>query len=115
MSATASSGRVDPGATVTATETVTGPAHVHFDDCSAPLRVIVVDPSDVHVYSGQAQPATDASLCPEATLAAGQTLQETVTWPVDPTLPGGVYTMILVLGDQPQLSLSVAVGSVGCR
>jgi hypothetical protein len=114
VSAVASTGRVDPGGTVTVTVTVTGPAQVHIDDCGGPLRLTVVDPSDAHVFAAQSPPITDPAQCPAAALAAGQTLQAAVTWPVDVTLPGGVYTLILVLGDQPQISLAVAVGAVHC-
>ena len=32
--------------------------------------------------------------------------------PVDESLPGGAYSVVLLLGDAPQLTLSVAVGTV---
>lgn len=114
VSAVASSGRVDPGATVSFTVTATGPAQIHFDDCTAPLRIIVADQADDHIFSGQSVPISDPARCPTAALGAGQSLTTTVSWPVDPTLPGGVYTAVLMLGDAPQLSLSVAVGAVRC-
>lgn len=114
VTAVGSTARVDPGGTVTFTVTASGPAQVHFGDCSAPLSLFVTDSGDQRVYAGQSVALSDPSRCPAATLAAGQTLSEQVDWPVDPSLPGGVYQAALVLGDAPQLTLSIAVGRVSC-
>ncbi len=110
VSATADQAQVDPGATVTLTETITGPATVQVD-CSAPLQVLVTDSTALSVYSGySAEAAADA--CGTLILAAGARQSYQVTWPVDPSLPGGTYTATLVLGDAPQLTLSLAVGAL---
>jgi hypothetical protein len=110
VSATADQAQVDPGATVTFTEIAAGPASVQVD-CSQPLQVIVTDGTGLSVYSGYS-PAAPASACGEVTLAAGASQTYQATWPVDSSLPGGTYTATLVLGDAPELSLSLAVGTL---
>lgn len=110
VSATADQAQVDPGNTVTFTETVTGPATLQVD-CSQPLEVIVTDSTALSVYSGSSA-AVGAGSCGTVTLAPGGEASYQVAWPVDPTLPGGTYTATLALGDAPQLSLSLAVGTL---
>jgi hypothetical protein len=110
VSATADQAQVDPGATVTFTETITGPATVEVD-CSEPLQVLVTDSTALSVYSGYSAAAA-AEACGTLTLAGGTSDVYQVTWPVDPSLPGGTYTATLILGDAPQLTLSLAVGAL---
>ncbi len=115
VSATASAGEVVPGGSVTFTEAIAGPATVQVG-CSSPLQLVVTDGTGLAVYSGGA-PAVTGPLCGAVAVAAGQSRSYQVTWAVDPTLPGGAYTAALVLGDAPQLSLTVAVGvrAPACR
>jgi uncharacterized protein YcgI (DUF1989 family) len=115
VSATADQGQVDPGGTVTFTETVTGPATLQVS-CSQPLQVVVTDGTALSVFSGYAASAA-AGECGTVTLSAGATASYQVAWPVDPSLPGGYYTATLALGDAPELSLSLAVGTLpgACR
>jgi hypothetical protein len=108
--ATADRARVDPGGTVSFDVTVTGPASVTVD-CQQPLQVIVTDSTQLHIYTGQSPPA-QAGHCGPLTLTAGHAESYAVSWPVDESLPGGAYSVVLLLGDAPQLTLSVAVGTV---
>ncbi|MGD0370193.1 MAG: hypothetical protein ABSC16_00640 [Candidatus Dormibacteria bacterium] len=110
VSAAADQAQVDPGATVTFTETITGPATVQVD-CSDPLQVLVTDSTALSVYSGYSEAAA-ADACGTLTLTGGASESYQVAWPVDPSLPGGTYTATLVLGDAPQLTLSLAVGTL---
>lgn len=110
LTASADRGQVEPGGTVTFVVRVTGPAHIHLDDCAAPLKLLVIDASQLHVYSGAAAALGDPAACPELILAAGQSLSVSTSWPVDSTLPGGVYAALLILGDAPQVTLAIAVG-----
>jgi hypothetical protein len=110
VSATADQAQVDPGDTVTFTETVAGPATLEVD-CSEALQLIVTDSTALSVYSGSSA-ATAASSCGTVTVDPGGTLSYQVAWPVDPSLPGGIYTATLALGDAPELALSVAVGTL---
>ncbi len=110
VSAVADQAQVDPGATVTFTETLAGPATVQVD-CSQPLQVLVTDSTALSVYSGYSVGAA-ADACGTLTLAGGASDTYQVTWPVDPSLPGGTYTATLVLGDTPQLTLTLAVGTL---
>ena len=110
VSATADQAQVDPGSTVTFTETAAGPATVQVD-CSQPLQVVVTDGTGLSVYSGDSPPAP-ATACGEVTLASGAAETYQVTWPVDSSLPGGTYTATLVLGDAPELTLTLAVGTL---
>jgi hypothetical protein len=110
VSATADRAQVDPGATVTFVETLSGPATVDVD-CSQPLQVIVTDSAGLSVYSGVSAPAP-AGGCGTLSLAAGTGEAFEVQWQVDPALPGGTYTATLALGDAPELTLPVAVGTL---
>ncbi|MGA3183977.1 MAG: hypothetical protein ABSE52_05195 [Candidatus Dormibacteria bacterium] len=110
VSATADQAQVDPGTTVTFTEIAAGPAMVQVD-CAQPLQLIVTDDTGLSVYSGYS-PAAPASACGEVTLAGGAIETYQVTWPVDSSIPGGTYTATLVLGDAPELTLSLAVGTL---
>jgi len=114
VAATADQAQVDPGATVTFTETLSGPATVQVD-CSEPLQVLVTDSTSLSVYSGYSE-GVATSACGTLTLAVGASQSYQVAWPVDPSLPGGTYTATLVLGDAPQLTLTLAVGTLpgGC-
>ncbi|MGD0448992.1 MAG: hypothetical protein ABSB36_10365 [Candidatus Dormibacteria bacterium] len=110
VSATADHAQVDPGTTVTFTETAAGPATVQVD-CTQPLQVVVTDGTGLSVYSGSS-PAAPASACGEVALASGLTETYQVTWPVESSIPGGTYTATLILGDAPELTLTLAVGTV---
>jgi hypothetical protein len=110
VSATADRAQVDPGATVTFVETVTGPASVQID-CTQPLQLVVADSSGLSVYSA-ASAGAGSGECGALSLAAGAGVSYQVAWPVDPTLPGGTYTATLSLGDAPQLTLNLAVGTL---
>jgi hypothetical protein len=110
VAATADRAQVDPGSTVTFIETITGPATQQID-CSQPLQVVVTDSTGLSVYSGDSTAAV-SSACGTLTLASGAGESYQVAWPVDPSLPGGTYTATLVLGDAPQLSLNLAVGTL---
>ncbi len=35
-----------------------------------------------------------------------------MTWPVESSIPGGTYTATLILGDAPELTLTLAVGTL---
>jgi len=108
--ASADQGRVDPGGTVTFTETISGPASLQIE-CSGPLQVVVTDGTGLSIYTGSGS-AVSGSLCGSVTLASGASQSYQVSWPVDPSLPGGDYAASLVLGDAPQLTLTVAVGVI---
>jgi plastocyanin len=110
VSATADKAQVDPGSTVTFTETAAGPATVQVD-CSQPLQIVVTDGTGLSVYSGSSA-AAPASACGEVDIAGGAAESYQVTWPVDSSLPGGTYTATLVLGDTPELTLTLAVGTL---
>ena len=92
------------------TEIVDGPAMVEVD-CSQPLQVVVTDGTGLTVYSGYSAGAAP-SACGEVSLAAGAGETYQVSWPVDASLPGGTYTATLVLGDAPELTLNLAVGTL---
>jgi hypothetical protein len=109
--AVADVGRVDPGGTVTFTETVEGPASLQVD-CAQPLTVVVTDSTGLSVYSGSSAQAQGDGLCGQLSLAGGTTQAYEVSWPVDSSLPGGDYRAALVLGDAPPLILTVAVGVI---
>jgi hypothetical protein len=112
VSATADHAQVDPGGTVTFTETAAGPASVQVD-CSQPLQVVVTDGTGLSVYSGYS-PAAPATACGEGEvdLAAGAAETYQVPWPVESSIPGGTYTATLILGDAPELTLTLAVGTL---
>jgi hypothetical protein len=112
VSATADQAQVDPGGTVTFTETAGGPATVQVD-CAQPLQVVVTDGTGLSVYSGYSPPAP-ASACVEGEVAVASGVTETyqVTWPVESSIPGGTYTATLILGDAPELTLTLAVGTL---
>jgi len=110
VSVTADQAQVDPGAIVTFIETVTGPATLQID-CSQPIQLVVTDSTGLSVYSGYSAAAAGAG-CGALTLAAGAGESYQLTWPVDPSLPGGTYTATIALGDAPQLTLNLAVGTL---
>jgi hypothetical protein len=110
VSATADQAQVDPGGTVTFTETAAGPAMVQVD-CAQPLQVVVTDGTGLSVYGGYSPPAP-ASACEEVDLAAGAAETYQVIWPVESSIPGGTYTATLILGDAPELTLTLAVGTL---
>jgi hypothetical protein len=108
--ATANQAQVDPGSTVTFTETASGPATLEVD-CSQPLQVVVTDGTGLSVYSGYSA-AAPSTACEEVTLADGASATYQVTWPVEASIPGGTYTATLTLGDAPELTLTLAVGTL---
>jgi hypothetical protein len=111
VAATADHAQVDPGGTVTFTEIADGSATLEVD-CSQPLQVIVTDGTGLSVYSGYSAAAPASACAGEVTLATGAAETYQVTWPVDSSLPGGTYTATLVLGDAPELTLTLAVGTL---
>ncbi|MGD1053442.1 MAG: hypothetical protein ABR950_06395 [Candidatus Dormibacteria bacterium] len=110
VEAVADQALVDPGGTVTFTETAAGPANLEID-CTQPLQVIVTDGTGLGVFSGYSASAP-ASECGDVTLASGASTTYQVVWPVDSSIPGGTYTATLVLGDAPELTLTLAVGTL---
>ena len=113
LTATVDQAVVPSGGTLVATVKVAGPL-AYQAPCAAPLRLIVVDSSDIHVDSS-APAAPKGTPCGAVNLAGGQKAQYDVQWTADPTLPPGSYRLVLVLGDQPQMALSVRIGlELGC-
>jgi hypothetical protein len=101
------------GGTLVATVKVAGPL-AYQAPCDGPLRLIVVDSSDIHVDS-LAPAAPKGTPCGAVNLASGQKAEYDVQWTADPTLPPGGYRLVLALGDQAQLALSVRIGlALGC-
>jgi hypothetical protein len=78
--------------------------------CNQPLQLIVSDSADLHVASGGAA-APKGTPCGAVSLQAGQTAHYDVAWPSDPTLPAGEYRVVVTLGDQAPLALSVQLGA----
>lgn len=116
VSLAADRGRVDGGGTVEFTARVGGPARFRAD-CAGPLQVVVSDPADIHVFSA-APAAVRGVPCGRVALPRGRAAEYEVSWPVDPTLPPGLYDATLILGDQPPAILEVRVGPMpvsGCR
>lgn len=111
VSATADRGRVDPGGAVTFTETVAGPATLHPLDCND-FHLNVWESNQDSIYSTTAPIIENAASCPEIQVASGSSNQYTITWPVDPTLPGGAYNAELTLADAPTITLTIIVGTV---
>ena len=99
---------VSSGGTVAAGVRVSGPLSYQAP-CAAPLSLIVVDRADIHVDS-ESPPAPRGTPCGAVALASGQTAEYDVLWNPDPTLPSGPYRLVLGLGDQPQLVVTVRVG-----
>lgn len=77
--------------------------------CEGPVSLIVIDRTGIHV-DALAPPAPKGTPCGTVTLAAGETAEYEVVWNADPTLPPGPYRLVLGLGDQPQLVLTVRLG-----
>jgi len=99
---------VPTGGSLQASVRVTGPLRYQAP-CDAPLQLIVVDSTDIHIDS-LAPPAPRGTPCGAVALSAGQTAEYDVAWTADPTLPAGVYRLVLGLGDQPQLVVRVRLG-----
>jgi hypothetical protein len=115
VSLAADRGRVDGGGSVEFTARVIGPARFHAE-CTGPLQVVVGDSADIHVFSA-APPATRGVPCGVVRLPRGRAAEYAVSWPVDPTLPPGLYDATVILGDQPPAVLQVRVGPMpvtGC-
>jgi hypothetical protein len=108
LTATADPAVVPAGGSVEAAVHVAGPL-TYQAPCTAPLSLIVVDSTDIHVDS-EGPPAPKGTPCGAVKLAAGQTAEYDVVWNADPTLPTGPYRLVLGLGDQPQLVLTVHLG-----
>jgi hypothetical protein len=108
LTASADRAVVPSGGTVGATVHVTGPLSYQAP-CDRPVQLIVVDSTDLHVDS-VSPPAPKGTPCGAVSLAAGQSAEYDVLWNSDPTLPPGRYRLVLGLGDQPQLVLSVELG-----
>jgi hypothetical protein len=108
ITASADRAVVPSGDTVATTVHVTGPL-AYQAPCTGPLSLIVIDSTDIHVFSA-APPAPKGTPCGAVTLAAGQSAEYDVQWNADPTLPSGRYRLVLALGDQPQLVLSMQLG-----
>ena len=108
LTATADRAVVPSGGTLAASVEVTGPL-AYTAPCTAPLSLIVVDSTDIHV-DAEAPPAPKGTPCGAVKLAAGEKAQYDVLWNADPTLPSGRYRLVLGLGDQPQIVLGVKLG-----
>ncbi len=90
------------------TATVHGPARFRAD-CAGPLQVVVSDSADIHVFSA-APPAVRGVPCGVVSLPRGRSAEYELSWPVDSSLPSGLYEATLVLGDQPATTLQVRLG-----
>ncbi len=108
LTASADKATVPSGGAVLASVRAVGPLHYQAP-CDAPLDLIVVDRTDIHVDS-VSPPAPKGTPCGAVTLGAGQSAEYDVLWNSDPTLPPGPYRLVLGLGDQPQLVLQVQLG-----
>ena len=110
VTASAGSGVVALGSTAHVAVRVVGPASYQAP-CEGPVRMIVVDSSDMHLYT-DTPPAPRGTPCGAVTLAAGQHAEYDLSWPVDPTLPTGGYRLLLALGNQPDMVLPLHVGPI---
>jgi len=108
LTATTDAGIVPTGGAIDASVKVAGPLSYQAP-CDGPLSLIVIDRTDIHVDS-LAPPALKGTPCGAVSLAAGQSAEYDVLWSSDPSLPPGPYRLVLSLGDQPQLVLSVRLG-----
>jgi len=107
ISVTTDRSRLHGGTAVTFTVLVTGPA-AYQAACDGPLQLLVADTSDQHVYSGKSAPAMVGG-CGDVTLAEGQRQVYNVSWQPEPTLPAGTYEAVLLMGDQPGLTVPLVV------
>ena len=111
---TAAPGSAAPGQVIQIEVSVVGPASL-VTDCTQPLDVAVTDTSGVSVDAGITI-GTLPARCGPLTLGAGESLGYEATWLPDPTLPSGVYTVNVTVGDQPPLQLPVRIRTAdgGC-
>ena len=115
VSAVADRARVDPGATVTFTETITGSAALHPANCTD-FHLNVWEAGQNSIYSTDAPIVQNGTDCSQMQLRQGDGVNYIVSWPVDPTLPGGEYNAELSLADAPTLTMTIIVGTApaGC-
>ncbi|HEY6378977.1 MAG TPA: hypothetical protein VI316_07335 [Candidatus Dormibacteraeota bacterium] len=109
VSVTMDRGVVNAGDTVTLLAHVTGPVRL-TTDCTAPVQLVVVDSADVHV-AAEAPPGVHGMPCGDLNLASGNSLDYEMTWTPDPTLPSGLYTVELTVGDLPGVDVHVELGT----
>lgn len=109
VTVSADRGVVAAGESVTLSVTVTGPAQLHTD-CAAPVAFTVVDGANLHVFS--TSPAgTGGTPCGDVTLPAGHTLAYELRWTPDVTLPSGAYSTVVTVGNLPDLTVPLVLGS----
>ncbi len=112
--ATASAASVAPGGTVTLTVTVKGDASFQAD-CAAPLQMSISDATGVTV-DGPTPAPERGSRCGTVHVAAAASETYSVQWTPDASLPSGIYSVTLILGDLAPLQLAIPVRTVagGC-
>lgn len=104
----ADSGLVEPGSSVTVTVHVDGPLQL-VTDCSAPVELVVVDSSDVHVFADH--PAAERGVpCGNVTLPPGGGADYELHWTPDATLPSGRYTAVVTVGSLTPVDLGIVLG-----
>jgi hypothetical protein len=108
LSAHTDRGVLQSGGTVHVSVDAVGPV-TFTAPCDAPISAVVVDATDLHVGAVSA-PAPKGTPCGAVNLAAGDKAHYELAWTADITLPQGTYRLVVSLGDQPPLSLPVALG-----
>jgi hypothetical protein len=101
-------GVLQSGGTVHVVVDVVGPASFNAP-CDAPVSAVVVDATDLHVAAVSA-PAPKGTPCGAVSLPAGDKAHYELAWTADITLPSGGYRLVVTLGDQPPVTLPVALG-----
>lgn len=109
VSVTTDRGVVNAGESVTLLAHVTGPVRLSTD-CAAPVELVVIDGADVHV-AAESPPGVHGMPCGDVDLAAGESLDYEMTWTPDPTLPSGLYTVEVTVGDLPGVDVHVELGT----
>ena len=107
LSASADRATAQPGDRVQAEVVVSGPARVSAP-CTGPVELVVVDVAGLHVHA-DTPPAAHGVPCGDVTVDPGRTVTYTLTWAPDPTLPPGMYSVVLTLGANPPLVLPVTL------
>jgi hypothetical protein len=109
VTVTADQAVVPAGGNVSFTVVVRGPDSFSAQ-CPAPVQLLVEDDTSLRVYAGSAATGP-AAPCGTVVLAPGNRAVYTAVWPVDPSLPGGIYVAHIVLGDQPDYVVRIQVGA----
>ncbi|MFN2568567.1 MAG: hypothetical protein ABR564_03075 [Candidatus Dormibacteria bacterium] len=93
---------------MTFTIVVTGPAGYRAA-CEGPAQLLITDTAaDLHVYSGTSAPGVPGD-CGDVLLPQGQRHVYSISWRPEPTLPGGDYSAVVLLGDQAAVTLPLVV------